>query len=277
MFDLLQSHTTSEVEALREDLKANGLKVPVIVDETGEIIDGRLRARLCEELEIEWRPTARVESGLSADQKAALRIKLNLLRRSTPPTASQRREYVRTLIKAEPGLSNGSIAKMCGMDPSNVSRIRSEMVTKGEAKAAAVTTGLDGKTRQKPVRSERPKPVSPAPSSSSPRREVAPAEAAAKPESTAKHQAAGQLSDKPVVLGHAAADAPLVLRQAEAADGFPADAKEGCLDCSSFKLKLVQAVSARNGCWEWLAQDEQGNRYHVSCRRVEVVEARKVG
>ncbi len=87
MSELLPLHTPTEVEALREDLKANGLKVLVVIDENGGVIDGRLRAKLCDELKIDWRPTAKVEPGLTADQKAALRIRLNLLRRSTPPTA----------------------------------------------------------------------------------------------------------------------------------------------------------------------------------------------
>jgi hypothetical protein len=95
MFELLPLHTAAETEALREDLKANGLKVPIITDDIGEVIDGRLRARLCDELNIDWRLTAKVEPGLNDNQKAALRIKLNLLWRTTPPTAKQRREYVR--------------------------------------------------------------------------------------------------------------------------------------------------------------------------------------
>ena len=108
-------------------------------------------------VEDRWRPTARVEAGLTADQKAALRIRLNLLRRSTPPTASQRREYVRTLLRADAELSNGTVAKLCGMDPSNVSRICSEMEAAGLVQQVHVTKGLDGRTLPKPTRSERPK------------------------------------------------------------------------------------------------------------------------
>jgi hypothetical protein len=144
---------------LRDDLRVNGLKVPVVIDDADTIIDGRLRARLCDTLGIDWRQTAKVESGLTDDQKAALRIRLNLLRRSTPPTAAQRREYVRTLLKAEPELSNGTIAHLCGMDPSSISRIRSGMEVKGEVKAAEVTTGRDGRVRPKAQRSERPTTV----------------------------------------------------------------------------------------------------------------------
>ena len=56
--DHLPSHTETEVQALREDIKANGLKVPVVIDASDTVIDGRLRVRLCEELKIDWRKTA---------------------------------------------------------------------------------------------------------------------------------------------------------------------------------------------------------------------------
>jgi hypothetical protein len=270
MCEFLPVHTSTEIEALREDLKANGLKVQVVIDENGGVIDGRLRAKLCDELKIDWRQTARVESGLTDDQKAALRIRLNLLRRNTPPTASQRRECVRTLLKADAKLSNGTIAKLCGMDPSNVSRIRSEMVKKGEAQTADVTIGVDDRTRQKPPRSERPRIT---------------------PKATSEHPSTGetvqilqlpqapicaQANPLPSAVVQPDAEEPVVLNQPVAANESPVEADEGCLDCSSLKLKLVQAVSVRNGCWEWLAKDEQGNRYLISCRRVEM-EARKVG
>lgn len=44
--DHLPSHTTTEEEALRDDIKTNGLKVPVVIDDSDNVIDGRLRVRL---------------------------------------------------------------------------------------------------------------------------------------------------------------------------------------------------------------------------------------
>jgi site-specific DNA-methyltransferase (adenine-specific) len=267
--DLLPQHTVTEIEALRDDLKAHGLKVPVITDENGDVIDGHLRANLCDELGIDWRQSARVEAGLTADQKAALRIKLNLLRRSTQPDSNQRREYVRTLIKAEPQLSNGTVAKLCGMDASNVSRIRSKMETNGEAKAADVTTGLDGRTRQKPQRSERPKPAAkgqPLPHNGNLHVVSMKAPECATAETTAESPAA----DVPV----SANDTAVVSQpstQAESAVATP----EGHLEFSALNLTFIKTMAAHDGRWEWIGTDDQGNRYVVNCRRVQ--EVRKAG
>jgi site-specific DNA-methyltransferase (adenine-specific) len=274
--DLLPQHTETEIEALRDDLKAHGLKVPVIVDEDQQIIDGRLRAKLCDELSIDWRQSARVEADLNVDQKAALRIKLNLLRRSAQPNTSQRREYVRTLIKAEPQLSNGTVGKLCGMDSSSVSRIRSRMETNGEAKAAEVTTGLDGRIRQKPQGSERPKIAdkgvrepptendTPHPLHLPQGSECTSAETLAQP----------QNQESSAELPVAANDTTLVSQPSTITESA-VTAPEGRLEFSELNLKLVKAMSANDGRWEWLGEDGQGNRYLVNCRRIQ--EVRKAG
>ncbi len=281
--DILPQHTPTEVEALREELKANGLKVPV-VDETDTVIDGRLRASLCDELKIDWRLTAKMESGLSDDQKAALRIRLNLLRRSTPPTASQRREYVRTLLKAEPTLSNGSIGRLCGMDSSNVSRIRSEMEAVGEAKPVDATTGLDGKTRQKPPRQAAPKPAARQIPQASSKPEVQEVVKLPQRQPRVSVETTARPTDDRSPIMAAVGDSPStssvpVMSTETASEAPQAEGKQGRLECSTFKLTLTKAVSARSGCWEWLAKDEQGNNYHLTCRQVEVAtsELRKVG
>ena len=128
--------------------------MPVIVDETGEIIDGRLRVELCDELSLPWRPTAMTEAGLTADEKTALRIKLNFLRRNTPPTGKQKRKFLDVILKAEPHLSNGAIAQLCGLDDSTVSKKRKKLVEAGEVSAASVVTGVDGVPRRKPQRTK---------------------------------------------------------------------------------------------------------------------------
>ena len=265
--DLLPQHTRTEIEALRDDLKAHGLKVPVITDESGEVIDGRLRAKFCDELAIDWRQSARVEAGLTADQKAALRIKLNLLRRSTPPNGNQRREYVRTLIKAEPQLSNGTVAKLCGMDASNVSRIRSQMEKKGEAKPAEVTTGLDGRIRQKPQRSERPKPAD----QGLPHNGKLHVVSLKAPECTTASPAA----EPPKPAEQSGASDTAVASQSVMNTEPAVATPEGHLEFSSLNLTFIKTTTAHDGRWEWIGTDDQGNRYVVNCRRVQ--EVRKAG
>ncbi len=226
--DVLPQHTSLEIEALKQDLKANGLKVPVIVDETGEIIDGRLRADLCDKLSLPWRPTAMTEAGLTADQKAALRIKLNFLRRNTPPNAKQKRKFLEVILKAETHLSNGAIAQLCGLDDSTVSKKRKKLVNAGEVSAASVVTGVDGVPRWKP-----------------------------------------QLT-KPTSIPEGAPSIKLAtVDDCSTADDAATPVPVGCLESSTVSLKLVEAFLAEDGQWAWLAQDEQGNNYIVTCRRVE--------
>lgn len=256
MFESLPCHTPSEIEALRDDLKVNGLKVPVIVDENGGIIDGKLRATLCEKLDIPWRQTTKVEAGLTADQKAALRIKLNILRRSTPPTAQQKRGFLEVILKAEPFLSNGAIAKLCGMDDSTVSKKRKKLEEAGEVEPVKAVTGLDNVIRQKPQRNERPKPSTVTPSSSeneTPTVVRLPERPDTTPQQSVAPVTTAEVQDDPATVE------PVVVTPV------------GRLESPAINLKLVTVVSERNGGFEWIAQDEAGNSYHLTCRRVEAV------
>ena len=254
--DVLPPHTPDEVAALYEDLRADKrLKVPVIIDENGEIIDGRLRARLCEDLKIDWRPTATVESGLTADEKAALRIKLNLLRRNTPPTAEQKRKYMEVILKAESHLSNGEIAKLCGFDHSTISRNRKKLEEAGEIQRATTATGSDNITRRKPERKERPKPIP----------EQVPQAAA---EATEVTEPEAVTCDP----GQSVPTIKIAEQEIEPAAEEPTpETSVGHLECLGFKVNLIKTVSERDGYWEWMAQDDEGNSYHLTCKRMETV------
>lgn len=252
--DVLPQHNPDEVDALFEDLRANGLKVAVIVDENGEIIDGRLRSKLCDRLNIPWRPTATEALDLTDDQKAALRIKLNLLRRNTPPTAEQKRKCMEVILKAESHLSNGAIAKLCGYDHSTVSKYRKKLEEAGEIQRATTATGSDNITRRKPERKDRPK--------STPK-EV--------PQAAA--EAAEATEPKSVTC-----DPPpssIKLAETQEIESVPEEPTPetwvGCLESSAVNLKLVKTVSERDGYWEWMAQDDQGNSYHLTCKRMVTV------
>lgn len=68
-----------EYRALKQDIEKNGVLVPIAVDESGSIIDGYHRQRVCEELDIDA-PT-RVYEDLSEDEKYSMAWKLNMQRR----------------------------------------------------------------------------------------------------------------------------------------------------------------------------------------------------
>jgi hypothetical protein len=167
---------------------------------------------------------------------------------------------------------------LCGMDSSNVSRIRSKMEKNGEAQAAEVTTGLDGRIRQKALRSERPKPA--------PRKMPQhPSNAECLqlvhlPQGSICSQAnpVAKTSTMELLPLHSAANHPadqrVVLNQAATRE-LPTDAEQGRLEFSSLNLTFIKTTTAHDGRWEWIGKDDQGNHYVENCRRVQ--EVRKAG
>jgi len=147
--DILPPHTADEEQSLREDLEqSRTLLVPVVLDEQGHVIDGRLRSKICNELGIDWHKRAELVHGLTENEKLALRIRLNILRRQTAPTRTQRTQYIGVLLKADPTLSNGSVAKLVGVDPTTVGRLRKQLLQMQELPPTDHSVGLDGKVRK---------------------------------------------------------------------------------------------------------------------------------
>jgi hypothetical protein len=52
--NLLPAPTPEEYERLKADIKEHGLLVPIVITRDGQIIDGRTRARICDELRINY-------------------------------------------------------------------------------------------------------------------------------------------------------------------------------------------------------------------------------
>ena len=68
-----------EYEPFKADIAEHGVIFPVEVDEHGVVLDGRERLRACRELGIDCARVIRI--GLSEEEKCALVISLNLVRR----------------------------------------------------------------------------------------------------------------------------------------------------------------------------------------------------
>lgn len=77
--DLLPPLSTDEFEALQADIKANGVLVPIVVDENGVILDGHHRYKIDNDA------PRRVVKGLSESEKQAFTIRANLVRRNLSP------------------------------------------------------------------------------------------------------------------------------------------------------------------------------------------------
>src|SRR5680860_1027216 len=74
---LLPNLSSTEYETLKADIEANGIRVPVEVDESGRILDGHHRLRIADELGIEA-PTVTVTAGDERESDAySLRVNLN--------------------------------------------------------------------------------------------------------------------------------------------------------------------------------------------------------
>ena len=64
-----------------EDISLRGIEIPILVDNTtGEVIDGKLRKQIADELEIREIPTIYV-GRLTPEERADLRLAVNLYRR----------------------------------------------------------------------------------------------------------------------------------------------------------------------------------------------------
>ena len=139
-FDLLPPLSEEDYEALKADIAARGVQVPVEYDEHGAILDGHHRVRACQELGIkDWPRIVRV--GLTEEEKIEHALALNLVRRHL--SREQRQELVRKLRQR--GLSLRRIAEMLGIPKStvldDVSGVRFRT-----PENTPEATGADGKT-----------------------------------------------------------------------------------------------------------------------------------
>lgn len=88
-----------EYEQLRESIRELGIQVPILVTETGVIIDGHERYKTCTELGIKRYPM-RVVGGLSPTQRRKMSVRINLERRHLTPT--QRRLLIEAELRHDP-------------------------------------------------------------------------------------------------------------------------------------------------------------------------------
>jgi transcriptional regulator with XRE-family HTH domain len=120
--DILPPLTTSEFDALKSDIKANGVLVPIIVDENGDILDGHHRYK-CDK-----NAPVKVVSGLSASEKEAFTIRVNLARRNLSPNQKAdiltRQKTLAKLLRSEDEKTwtQAKVAAVLGVDRSTVSK-----------------------------------------------------------------------------------------------------------------------------------------------------------
>ncbi len=142
-FQVMPALSDDEYAALRDDIAANGVRVPIDVDQRGRILDGHHRAQVCAELGIDV-PTRVVEVADDAAARAHA-YTVNTARRHL--TRDQRRQTVVRSLLADPGLSDRQHATRCGVSPTTVGAIRAELVAGGQLSNLDSRTGADRRSR----------------------------------------------------------------------------------------------------------------------------------
>jgi site-specific DNA-methyltransferase (adenine-specific) len=140
-FQLLPEPSPAEYAALKRDISAHGVVVPVEVDEDGTTLDGHTRLRIVDELRVEGVKVPDyprvVRRFKTREEKIGHVLALNLARRHL--SRQQRGELVTTLRQEH--WSNRRIAEVLGVDEATVRRDHS-----GAAIAApAKVKGKDGR------------------------------------------------------------------------------------------------------------------------------------
>jgi hypothetical protein len=152
-YQLLPELDPESFAALKADIAARGVVVPVLVDEFGVIIDGHNRAQACRELGINDYPVE-VRSGLSEAEKRTLARKLNVLRRHL--SREQVRQLIGDQLRDTPEWADRRIGRELGVDHKTVAAVRADLGSTGEIPQLAKTVGDDDKARPaKPSRRRR--------------------------------------------------------------------------------------------------------------------------
>ena len=141
-FQLLPDLPEWEYAALKESIRKHGVIVPIIKDESAEIIDGHHRDRVCRELRIKDYPTITL-AGLTKDQKRDHALILNLVRRKI--TRKQLREIIATELRRSPDISNQWLAEIIGSTDKTIESVRKELIAASEIPILNSYRAKDGK------------------------------------------------------------------------------------------------------------------------------------
>lgn len=111
--DLVPPLATAEFEVLKADIKANGVQIPVVIDEDDNILDGHHRYKCDKDA-----PTV-VLAGLTELEKKAYVIKANVARRNLSPTQKKelrkRQQKLCKELKADKKYTQKQLAVMLGV------------------------------------------------------------------------------------------------------------------------------------------------------------------
>ena len=144
-YQVMPALAPEEFEALKADINARGVQVPVEYDDMGNILDGHHRVRACHELGIPRWPRL-VRYGLSEEEKRRHARRLNLDRRHLD--REQRRTLIAEELRERPEASNRAIAAGLGVSHHTVDNVRDELESTGQIAQLEERKGRDKKVRR---------------------------------------------------------------------------------------------------------------------------------
>ena len=185
--DLLRPMSSEERAYLRESILEDGIKTPILIDETNGIIDGINRLSVAVELDLHpIEVPFKVMAGLSPDEKRRIALSLNTARRHLTGeeirqarTNVEKRTAVEAALEAHPGKSDRAIAAEVGVSHTFVSKVREELsgngcqmpetrtVTRGEQTYIQNTANI-GKPKDHPAPVSDDPPALPEPAEQTP-------------------------------------------------------------------------------------------------------------
>lgn len=119
-FQPMPALSVEQFAALRDDIAENGIRVPVVVDQHGRVLDGHNRMAIATELGIEC-PT--ITQTVSDDDEAwSVAVTLNCARRHL--TSEQKRAIIAEELLRCPDDSDRAIARRVGCDHKTVGAVR---------------------------------------------------------------------------------------------------------------------------------------------------------
>ena len=141
-YQVMPPLSADEYQDLFEDIKENGVLVPILVDEDEIVIDGHHRSKIAAELGIPC--PEEIITGKSEAEKRGMAFGLNLKRRHL--NREQRLALIAESLKADPQLSNREHARRTGASDPTVGTVRREMEQRGEVQKFSTSIGGDGKS-----------------------------------------------------------------------------------------------------------------------------------
>lgn len=160
--DAMPPLTAAERVRLTADIRAHGIKTPVIVTDADDVPDGHSRLMIAAEMGPALADIPlKVEAGLTAEQARHLATTLNTHRRQLTP--EQVREKIAAVLKADPEVSDRLIAAQVQACHKTVGRAWKKLTANGALPQTTRTKGKDGRKRPPAKTKKAPPPTPTAP------------------------------------------------------------------------------------------------------------------